>query len=140
MRLLILNRMMTVGASWRGSNALPRLAIAQAILLVACGEDCLSIARRYADEVPNALTCDPAEPDPCSVARPTVVWEQDGSRLTLEGLATCNHSDDASHVAKLDSILADFTSSGCKLLPTPLCPQVQNACIATSPGHYTCAP
>ena len=123
----------------------PALAAAIALLVgpfaAACGgSDCLSIARRYSDEGAYALTCDPNDPNPCSAERPVVLYEQNGTQLTLEGLGTCTHSDNAARVAKLDQILAEFYASGCKLAQVPFCPAVGRDCVASSPGHYTCAP
>ncbi len=137
---------------WRGApDALQRsadrlrfiaiLAVAVCLAGPSCGgADCLSLAKEYADEVPNALACDPNDPNSCSVARPVVVWEQNGTQRKLEGLGTCKHSDNPAKVDKLDQILAQFNSRGCQLLPLPICPAPQNVCMESAPGQYACAP
>jgi hypothetical protein len=121
------------------SHAWIVLAIA-ASFVTGCGTDCLTLAKEYAAEKDNALICDPTASSPCGVARPQVVALQDGSNIRIEGLDVCTHSVNPARIAKLDRILADYTSMHCKVLATPLCAAPMDKCIQSSPGHYTCAP
>jgi hypothetical protein len=118
------------------------LLAATALAAVAgCGSaSCLSIAKAYADEVPNALMCDPGAANACAAQRPTVVYEQSGQKLTLEGLGTCAHAMNPARTARLDQILAQYNSEGCQLLATPVCPAPSNLCVSTSTGSYSCFP
>ena len=121
-----------------------KIALAASALASGCGTDCLSIARKYANESPNALICDPTSPNPCGTTRPVISWAQNGQQLTLEGLSICNHSMNAARVARLDQILEEFNSNNCKRMPTPFCPTPADICgeysSPPSPGHYTCGP
>jgi hypothetical protein len=120
-----------------------RAAAAVVLLAAACGssDPCHSLAQAYADEVPNALVCDPNEASPCAGTTSFVDYEQDGSQLTLDGLSTCTHSVNAARAGKLASILAAYQKAGCVLLQPPICPPVQDRCVqGADGGGFTCSP
>jgi hypothetical protein len=109
----------------------------------ACGSSnpCLSLAQSYADELPNALTCDTTEAEPCAAARNVVQYEQNGTQLTLEGLGTCLHSVNAAGTSKLDTILAAYQQAGCSFLPAPICTTPKDRCVQSADGKtFTCFP
>jgi hypothetical protein len=118
-----------------------RALAAVLLLTAACGSaDCHALAQAYADEVPNALTCDPNEASPCAGTTSVVDYEQDGSQLTLDGLSTCTHSVNAARSARLASILEAYRNAGCVLLQPPICAPVRNRCGQGADGGFSCAP
>lgn len=121
-------------------HALPGFVAAFA-LWAGCGSpDCASLAGDYAAAKEEALVCDPTAISPCAAVRPQVVWLQDGSTVSVEGLDTCLHSVNAARVGHLDEALAKYLSRGCRFLQTPLCAPTANNCVESAPGRYTCAP
>ena len=70
--------------------------------------------------LPGALVCDPLR-ETCAEVRPSVVYLQDGSLRTIEGLSECTGPVNAARAAALDAALARYAAEGCPLLTTP-CP------------------
>jgi hypothetical protein len=88
------------------------------------GEDpCIAIAREYQAAIPDAMICDPAQPDSCAAGRPLVVSQvnEDGS-WTLEGLCDCQHTVNPARTQAVDEILARFFRAGCTLKSCPCLP------------------
>jgi hypothetical protein len=142
--------MKTIPAGMVGPMRLPIIIVA---LLAACGSsethDCLDLARQYAAAMPAALVCDPSLPTPCGAQRPTIVYQQDGQVLTLEGLSYCTHAVAAGRSGELDAVLRRFRLQNCAFLFTPYWPPNQRidpprcvpgeACTQTDAG-WSCAP
>jgi hypothetical protein len=120
-----------------------RSAAAVLVLAAACGssDSCHSLAQAYADEVPNALACDPNEAFSCAGTAQVLDYEQDGSQLTLDGLSACTHSVTAAGAGRLAGVLAAYQKAGCALLQPPICAAVQNRCVqGADGGSFTCFP
>ena len=109
---------------------------------------CLDISREYAAALPDAVICDPAVTDSCSAQRPLEVYLQlDSHDLVLEGLCQCPaggpvHVNPA-RTARLDQLLARFSSEGCELryCPCPSPPRPGDpppSCRSTAAGSGTC--
>jgi hypothetical protein len=105
-----------------------------------CGSDvCLQLAQQYADELPNALACDPnSNTDQCGDAIFTADYLANGQQMTLDGLSTCLHSANPANDAKLKDILSQFQGAGCKPLAAPVCPQVVDRCYVNDQGKGVC--
>jgi hypothetical protein len=128
-----------------------RLMLVVALLTAACGtkNDCLELAWQYAAAMPAALVCDPTVDVPCGAQRPTIVYQQDGQTLKLEGLSYCTHAVATGRTAEVDAILQTFRSEQCEFLYTPYWPPNQTVdppvclpgetCTGTDAG-WTCAP
>ncbi len=107
--------------------------------LCACGTDCLDLAQQYADEVPNALACDPnSTADQCGDSEPTVDYLVSGQQMTLDGLGSCRHSMNPARDGKLKQNLSEFNAAGCKLVQAPLCPGVFDRCYVNELGKGVC--
>ena len=111
-------------------------------VLVSCGDDCRTLAQKYADEIhDNAIHCDPSAADPCGGQLPVIVYEQlpDGG-LNLEGLSSsCTHAVNPARTAKAAGILDQYRSDGCLTMATPACQAHTNACTIQLPdGSWIC--
>ncbi len=110
---------------------------------VACGastSDCSTLLQQYATELASAISCDPTiTTSQCSAQRPVTVGQAGGAP---EGLAAnCTHAVNASRTQKLDTILSEYTSAGCKTLPIPICQAPQDACgFSQAAGANICLP
>lgn len=118
------------------SSALRVFLAGLMVLTAACDSArraCLDIAADYAAALPEALQCDAAVPETCAVNRPVVVYLEDANGIrTLEGLCLppCTHSVNPARVARLDTLLAEFASSGCEFRP----------CWCPPPSPASCGP
>ncbi len=114
-----------------------------AVSSAACGastSDCATLLQQYATELASALSCDPAiTTGQCSAQRPVTVGQAGGA---LEGLASnCTHAVNVNRTQKLDLILGEYTSAGCKSLPIPICQAPQDACgFSQAAGTNICLP
>jgi hypothetical protein len=101
-----------------------RTALAFIVVLAGCSrtggatDPCVGIAREYQAAMPDAMICDPSQPNPCAAGRPMVVSVQgeDGT-ITLEGLCLCEGAVNPARTATVDALLARFGAAGCQLQP-----------------------
>jgi hypothetical protein len=128
-----------------------RAALAFVVVVASCSrpesapDPCLEIAREYQAAMPDAMICDPAQPDSCAAGRPLIVSAQneDGS-TTLEGLCLCEGAVNPARTAVLDIHLASFEAAGCELKPC-WCPPPESmpaTCLETGVcwGVWSLAP
>lgn len=127
-------------------KAFARTSLVVAITMLGgsgCGAsstDCATLLQQYATELASALRCDPnITTSQCSAHRPVTVGLDGGA---LEGIApNCTHAVNANRTEKLDLILSEYTSAGCKTLPIPFCQPLQDACgFSQSAGATICLP
>lgn len=108
-----------------------------------CGSsstDCATLLQQYSEELASAITCDPnITTSQCFAQRPVTVAQEGGP---LEGLASnCTHAVNGSRTARLDQILAEYTASGCKSLPVPVCQSPRDVCgFSQFAGTTICLP
>lgn len=119
------------------------LAVSAALVAPGCGSpanNCEALLNSYAVEFAAAQVCDPSLAGQCEVQRPVVVSLADGQTVTREGLASnCTHAVNGDRTARLDAVLQEYISNGCKSSPVPVC-QSGEGCQPSVNGGYSCAP
>jgi hypothetical protein len=97
-------------------------------------EQCVAIAREYADAIPSALACSAGEA--CGALRPVPLQGPGG----LEGLCNCPILVNGSRSAALDVALARFITSGCPIgcCPCPPAPPTPGSCPTDGPHPNAC--
>ena len=107
--------------------------------LCSCDDTCLSLAKDYAAELPNARMCDPnSSASQCDDKVNTVDYEVSGQDMTLTGLGVCKVSANPTKDGKLKQILSNYTSAGCELKVAPCPAPGAGQCEMNADGSGTC--
>lgn len=121
-------------------RAVAACALTLALFHSACGTNCLALAADYANELPNALSCDPtSSADQCSDSINVVFYiESSAGQDSLQGLGSCLHSANPQRDMRLNKIFSEYQRGGCQIRVAPLCPRVIDCCIVGSDGKGKC--
>jgi hypothetical protein len=107
------------------------------LALAACGSpdksaQCRSIANDYAVALAQAISCDPAAPNPCDAQRPLASYASPRAPPDApEGLCDVANSGYVSSTgaANLDGVLSRYRAAGCQV----------GTCPGPAPHTVTCA-
>ena len=115
-------------------------AFTLALFQSACGTNCLALAADYANELPNALSCDPtSSADQCRDSINVVFYQESpAGRDSLQGLGSCLHSANPQRDMRLKEIFSEYQRGGCQIRAAYLCPRVENRCYVGSEGKGKC--